>query len=241
VTTADDPGHGGSPDEPAPLDEHDPRVASFFGPRLPDVAAYASMLADEGVLRGLIGPREVPRLWERHILNSASVAQFLPAQGTVLDLGSGAGLPGVVLAAMRADLDVTLLEPMERRVAWLTKVVEQVGLRNVRVVRGRAEEQQGQIRVDVVTARAVAPMERLAAWALPLLRQNGALLALKGSRGEEELVDAREVIHAYGGDTGEVLDAPTIPGVDSTRVVRVTRRTLAEPAPKSKQARRRRR
>src|SRR5690606_35601757 len=103
------------------------------------VDAYRSMLADEGVTRGLIGPREVDRLWDRHILNSAVVAQYLPAAGTVVDVGSGAGLPGVVLAAMRPDLDVTLLEPMARRTAWLEEVLETCGIR-AEVLRGRAED-----------------------------------------------------------------------------------------------------
>ncbi len=204
-------------------------LRDWFGDHYAAVDAYRAMLAGEGVRRGLIGPREVDRLWERHVLNSAAVAPFLPESGSLVDIGSGAGLPGVVLAAMRPDLDVVLLEPMARRTTWLTEVLEATGIR-AEVVRGRAEELHGRRTFDAATARAVAPMDRLAGWALPLLRPGGELLALKGRSAQEELDAAGDTLHRLGGSAGEVLDAPTLPGVDATVVVRV-RRTHARTAP----------
>ncbi|MBO1751169.1 16S rRNA (guanine(527)-N(7))-methyltransferase RsmG [Actinotalea sp. BY-33] len=193
------------------------------------MVAFHALLADEGVTRGLIGPREVPRLWERHLVNSAAVATFLPSEGVVVDVGSGAGLPGVVLAAMRPDLDIVLLEPMQRRVTWLTDVIARLDLTNARVVRGRAEDLVGAIVADAVTARAVAPMDRLGAWTIPLLRQGGVLLALKGSRANDELTQARDSIAELGGDSGEVLEAATVTGGEPTTVVRVRRLAPALP------------
>lgn len=204
------------------LDSDDIRVVDLLGPAHATVAAFAAMLSEEGVTRGLIGPREVPRLWERHLVNSAAVAAFLPESGTLLDVGTGAGLPGVVLAAMRPDLHVVLLEPMERRVTWLREVVDALGLTSTEVLRGRAEELHRKLQVDVVTARAVAPMDRLAGWTLPLLRAGGALLAMKGEHATDELAAAAATIRSLGGAPGEVLTAPTVDGLPPTTVVRVT-------------------
>src|SRR5690606_8006167 len=131
-------------------------VREYFGTRYDQVAAFADKLRAEGELRGLIGPREVPRLWERHILNSAAVVPHLAQAGSVADVGSGAGLPGIVIAVMRPDVEVVLIEPMERRTAWLTEVSEDLGLTNVQVKRGRAEEYHDAFEVDAVTSRAVA-------------------------------------------------------------------------------------
>ncbi|WP_324535752.1 16S rRNA (guanine(527)-N(7))-methyltransferase RsmG [Actinotalea sp.] len=200
----------------------DPEVMEFLGGAHATIARFASMLADEGVTRGLIGPREVPRLWSRHLLNSAAVASFLPPSGTVVDIGSGAGLPGVVLAALRPDLDVVLVEPMERRTVWLRHVVESLGLPRVEVVRGRAEDLVGRWGADVVTARAVAPLDRLVPWTLPLLRTGGVLLAMKGDRAVEEVAAAQAVIASHGGGDVQVISAPSIPGCGTT-VVRVRR------------------
>ena len=172
-----------------------------FGESLPLARRYAELLAEQGVDRGVIGPREVDRLWERHLLNSAVLAELLPRQARVLDVGSGAGLPGIPLAIARPDLSVVLLEPMARRVEWLREVVTELEL-TAEVVRGRAEEepvreQWGE--QDVVTARAVAPLGRLASWCLPLVRPGGQLLALKGASAAEELDrDAAEVVSAGG-------------------------------------------
>ena len=146
------------------------------------------LLADAGVKRGLIGPREVPRLWERHLLNCAVLSEVVPEGVTVCDVGSGAGLPGIPLALVRPDLKITLLEPLLRRTNFLQEVVELLGLDHVTVVRGRAEEVLGKLPpVHVVTARAVAPLDRLAGWGVPLLRPYGEMLALKGDTAEEEL------------------------------------------------------
>lgn len=223
------------------IDAADPRMRAYFGDAYPAVSAFTEMLADEGVLRGLIGPREVGRLWERHILNSAAVAQFLPVEGTVVDLGTGAGLPGVVLAAMRPDLRVVLVEPMERRVAWLRDVTERVALPGVEIVRARAEELDGQILAEAVTARAVAPLERLAGWSMPLLRAGGTLLALKGRQAADELEAARAVLASWGADGGEVAEARTIEGLESTTVVRVVRDRVERPVLQKRGRGRRRR
>lgn len=207
----------------------DPEVTAFLGPAHATIARFASMLAVDGVTRGLIGPREVPRLWSRHLLNSAAVAAFLPHSGTVVDVGSGAGLPGVVLAALRPDLDVVLVEPMERRVVWLRHVVETLELPRVEVVRGRAEDLVGRWAADVVTARAVAPLDRLVPWTLPLLRTGGVLLAMKGSRAVEEVAAAQAAIAFHGGGDVQVISAPSVPG-SGTTVVKVRRIGLVRQA-----------
>jgi 16S rRNA (guanine527-N7)-methyltransferase len=211
ATAADDPLTG------------DPAVETYFGAAWPAVRGFHAMLADEGVLRGLVGPREVTRLWARHRLNSAAVVPFLPERGQVIDLGSGAGLPGIVIAAMRPDCEVVLLEPMERRTDWLAEVADRLALTNVVVVRGRAEEVQGRYEADAVTARAVASLDKLYGWALPLLRDGGTLVALKGGKAEEEILAARKAGKKWGAGTPDVLEAPTIAGVEPTRVVRVVR------------------
>ena len=192
-----------------------------LGSFLDRLRQYADLLADEGVLRGLIGPREVPRLWERHLLNSLAAVQLVPPGSSVIDLGSGAGLPGVVWALARPDLQVELVEPMLRRVTWLDEVVERLGLVGVRVTRARAEDLRGQRSVDVVAARAVAPLDRLAGWALPLLRAGGELLALKGASAAEELERARPTLARLGTRSATVLH-PGAPGVSQpTTVVQV--------------------
>ena len=224
-------GGPGSTDAASALAGDDPRVVAFFGDAHETIAQFAALLADQGVIRGLIGPREVARLWERHLINSASVVSFLPASGTVIDVGSGAGLPGIVLAAIRPDLRVVLLEPMERRVAWLTEVVEQLGLGSVEILRGRAEDMQGTLVADAVTARAVAPLDRLAGWTLPLLRAGGVLLAMKGQTARQELEDAAPAIRSLGGGPGEVLEAPTIDGLAGTTIIRVVRELVIPRAP----------
>ncbi|GAA4865197.1 16S rRNA (guanine(527)-N(7))-methyltransferase RsmG [Saccharopolyspora cebuensis] len=193
-------------------------AGDVFGDRVELAERFVARLREEGVRRGLIGPREAGRLWERHVLNSAVVAELLPAECGVIDVGSGAGLPGIPLAIARPDLHLTLLEPMARRVTWLQEVITELDL-SVEVVRGRAEEGPVRTRLadhDVVTARAVAPMERLAKWCIPLLRPGGRLLAMKGESAAEELERDAAAIAAVGGDRGEVvscgdgvLDVPT--------------------------------
>ncbi len=206
--------------------EGDARLPEYFGAAWPAVSRFAAMLREQGELRGLLGPREQSRLWERHLLNSAAVVQHLPRTGAIADVGSGAGLPGIVVAAMLPEAELVLIDPMERRTQWLEEVVAELGLSNVRVVRARAEELDGALEADAVTARAVAAMDKLARWCLPLLRDGGTLVALKGRSAGDELEKAKYVLRKLGGDAGEVLDAPTIPGVDSTTVVRVMRKTV---------------
>jgi 16S rRNA (guanine527-N7)-methyltransferase len=204
-------------------------VAQMFGERLPLAERFVSLLAEHGVERGLIGPREVDRLWDRHVLNSAALAELIPDMAGVVDVGSGAGLPGIPLVIARPDLRVTLLEPMARRVAWLTEVVDELGL-DVRVVRGRAEETPIRRELglaDVVTARAVAPLAKLAAWCLPLVRPGGWLMALKGESANEELArDADQVRRVGGSDMSVVTCGAELPV--PTTVVRVHRSSVAE-------------
>lgn len=183
-----------------------PAVAvDVFAGVLPTVVTYAELLAGPGVERGLVGPHEVSRLWDRHLLNSAVVADLVPHPCALVDLGSGAGLPGIVLALLLPDCDVTLLEPMLRRTVFLTECIDLLGLPNVRVLRGRAEEFAGRVSADVVTARAVAPMDRLAAMALGLLRPGGILLAIKGARAAAELAAANGVLRSLGVRDVDVL------------------------------------
>jgi 16S rRNA (guanine527-N7)-methyltransferase len=172
-------------------------AARIFGDRLELAQRYASILAGAGVERGLLGPREAPRLWDRHLLNCAVVGDVLDPGERVLDVGSGAGLPGIVLAVARPDLDVTLLEPLARRSTFLTEVVEALELSQVSVVRGRAEDFSRQF--PVVTARAVAPLDRLARWCLPLVEPTGRLIALKGASADTELAEHRAAIQKLGG------------------------------------------
>lgn len=204
----------------------DARLAEFFGNAWEAVDGFHRLLVEEGVLRGLVGPREVSRLWERHLLNSAAVVPFLPSTGSIVDIGSGAGLPGVVVAAMRPDAEVVLLEPMERRVDWLNEVVETLGLANAVVIRGRAEELHGDLRADAVTARAVAPLDRLYRWALPLLDKDGVLVALKGARAQDEVEAGARAAKKLGGGPAEIVTASTIDGAEKTTVVRVVREVV---------------
>lgn len=201
----------------------DPRLTAYFGPAWPAIERFHAMLADQGELRGLLGPRELPRLWERHILNSAAVVPFVPQEGVIVDVGSGAGLPGVVIAAMRPGTRVILVEPMERRVAWLHDVVGHTGLTNVEIRRARAQELDGAVEADVVTARAVASLDKLYRWTAPLVRDGGTVLAMKGARAEDELAAAAKVMRSVGLTDGRVHDATTITGVEPTRVVSAIR------------------
>jgi len=202
--------------------------SEVFGDALPLAERYAKFLAEDGVERGLIGPREVDRLWERHLINCAVVSEAVPQGATVVDIGSGAGLPGIVLAIIRPDLSITLLEPLLRRVTFLNECVELLELANVKVRRARAEEVAADMSMDVATARAVAPLERLAKWALPLLRPGGELLALKGERAAAELDEAKPVLDRFGVRTAELLQVGRGKVDPPTTLVRV----VAERAPR---------
>lgn len=167
-----------------------PTAAEVLGDRLALAERYAALLATDGIDHGLIGPREVPRLWERHILNCAVIEEAITSEASVIDIGSGAGLPGIPLALARPDLDVTLIEPLLRRSDFLERVVADLNLSSVRVVRGRAEEKavrESLEPADVVTSRAVAPLERLAKWSAPLIVDGGSLVAIKGSSAADEI------------------------------------------------------
>jgi 16S rRNA (guanine527-N7)-methyltransferase len=194
-------------------------AAVVFGPALPSAVAFAEILATRGVEQGLIGPREVPRLWDRHLLNCAVVAELVDSRdGTLLDIGSGAGLPGLVLAMVLPGIAVTLLEPMQRRCRFLAECVTQLRLANVSVLRGRAEDTD--MRADVVTARAVAPLPRLAELAVGVARPGGMILAIKGHNAADELKAAEPVLRRIGARGAEVVRAGQGKVNPATTVVR---------------------
>ena len=175
------------------------QAVEVFSWSLPVIQTYVKSLSTIGVERGLIGPREVPRIWERHILNSAVVMTRVPKGSKVADVGSGAGLPGLVWAIARSDLSVTLIEPLLRRTIFLEEMCDELGLGNVRVVRARADEVHEEF--DVVTARAVAGLEKLGRWCMPLVRQGGVFLALKGQTAQEEVDVATSALTILGATT----------------------------------------
>jgi 16S rRNA (guanine527-N7)-methyltransferase len=195
-----------------------------FGDAAGRAERYAQLLAGVGVERGIIGPNEVPRIWERHLLNSAVVAELVPRGSSLVDLGSGAGLPGVVLALVLPDCEVVLLEPMLRRATFLEECVAELGLGNARVVRARAEQMAGELAVDVVTARAVAPLDRLAAMAVGLLKPGGILLAVKGAKASAEIRDAKAALDRLGLRDPEVLVVGSGKVDPAATVVRLTAR-----------------
>jgi len=197
-----------------------PHSASIvFGSALPVAMRFAGILATRGVEQGLIGPREVPRLWDRHLLNCAVVAELIDGRcGTLVDIGSGAGLPGLALAMVLPDVAVTLLEPMERRCRFLEECVTDLGLANATVLRARAED--AAVKADVATARAVAPLPRLAELAVGVVRPGGMVLAMKGRTAARELADARPVLRRIGARGAEVVRAGQGKVVPATTVVR---------------------
>jgi 16S rRNA (guanine527-N7)-methyltransferase len=215
-------------------------AGEVFGDALPVAERYAELLAGAGVERGLIGPREADRLWDRHLLNCAVVAELIRPDAGVIDLGSGAGLPGIVLGIIRPDLSITLLEPLLRRVTFLSECVTELGLRNVTVRRARAEEVSGSLSGDVVTARAVAPLDRLLRWGLPLLRPGGELLAFKGERAGTELEAIEPELEAFGARTAELLQVGHGKVEPPTTIVRVVAERPPARAKGSKRGGRRR-
>lgn len=195
----------------------------LFEDRLPLAERYAELLATDGVLRGLIGPREAPRIWDRHVLNCAVMGTLIPANSYVADVGSGAGLPGLVLAIARPDIRMVLVEPLSRRTVFLDEAVDALGLQDqVTVLRARAEEATARgamfhvKHADVVTARAVAPLDRLAGWCLPLVRVGGRLLAMKGESAAAEIAEHAAAVAKLGGGPArlhtcgaDLLESPT--------------------------------
>jgi 16S rRNA (guanine527-N7)-methyltransferase len=190
----------GSVSPVAPGDRVSESAAALFGPRLDLAQRYAEVLAGAGVERGLLGPREVDRLWDRHLLNSAAVSELLDPGERIVDIGSGAGLPGLPLAIARPDLEIVLLEPLLRRSDFLREVVAELGL-PVDVVRGRAEEPWVREQIgekDAAVSRAVAALDKLTKWSMPLLRTGGRMVAIKGEQAPDEVRQHRRVMEATG-------------------------------------------
>lgn len=204
------------------LEREPEAAASLFGDRIDVARAFTSALAEQGEERGLIGPLELPRLWTRHILNSVIAAPLF--HGSVADIGSGAGLPGLVIAIARPDVKWTLVEPMERRVNWLNEQVDALGLENVVVLRSRAEDVRTTEKFDVVTARAVSALRTLLPYTAPLLRDGGELALLKGKNAEAEINAAAKQIKKYrlSDVRVEVLGEGVLE--ETTRVVRARAR-----------------
>ncbi|HET9898715.1 MAG TPA: 16S rRNA (guanine(527)-N(7))-methyltransferase RsmG [Streptosporangiaceae bacterium] len=224
---------------PAPPDQ----AVQVFGAALPAACAYAQLLVGPAVERGLIGPAETDRIWDRHLLNSAVLAGLIPPRCRLVDLGSGAGLPGVVLAMILPEAEVTLLEPMARRTAFLSECVRELDLPNVSVTRGRAEDLAGRMMADVVVARAVARLDRLAVLAAGLARPGGLVLALKGAAAAQELQAAGDVLARVAVGPAKIVSAGDAVLSEPATVVRfVTReaaRRRARPDAAGKRARRR--
>lgn len=211
--------------------DNSPLLSEVLGNALDKCKMFHVKLKEEGLVRGLVGPRDMNILWERHILNSAAVVPFVKKaveksnKKFIADVGSGGGFPGIVVAACLPDCKVTLIEPMERRVLWLKECVEVMYLKNVTVFHGRSDEVIAKVKsheipaFDVVTCRAVAPMTKLAGWAIPLLGKNGQLIALKGKSAQAEIDKAEKMIKKVKGLNPRVVDAPVAKGLQSTSVV----------------------
>jgi 16S rRNA (guanine527-N7)-methyltransferase len=193
----------------------------IFGERLGLAERYVEHLATSGTERGLIGPREIPRLWSRHVLNCAVIESAIAQGSHVADVGSGAGLPGLCLAIARPDLELTLIEPLERRVIWLQEVVDDLGLDNVTVMRTRAELAVGLVKADVVTARAVSALSNLAGLTIPLLDGEGEVVAIKGRSAAEEIEKAAKAIRKLGGVQTSVVTVGQDLLEEPTTVVRI--------------------
>lgn len=207
----------------APVLETEPAAAvTLFGDQIEVARSFTNELARRGEVLGLIGPLEPPRLWTRHILNSALLAPLLEARGRVADVGSGAGLPGLVLAIARPDVEFVLIEPMERRTDWLRGEADRLGLQNVTVLRGRAEDVADEVVVDQVTARAVSALSKLIPLTVPLVRSGGQLILMKGARVDEEIEKARKVILRKRLSDVEVLELGDGVVDETTRVFRAT-------------------
>jgi 16S rRNA (guanine527-N7)-methyltransferase len=204
---------------------------AVFGARPDGLAlatAYAEILGSTGIEHGVIGPGERDRLWDRHLLNCGVLAELLPQGARVLDVGSGAGLPGIVLACARADLDIVLIEPLERRTRFLGEAVAALGLQaQVEIVRGRADSREVRSHVGLapfVTARALAPLDRLVRWCLPLLSPGGQLLAMKGRSAQEEIDEHRTVVTAMGATDLALVECGSAVLDEPVRVVSARRR-----------------
>ena len=198
-------------------------LAQYFGADYPLMARFAAMLAAEGIEWGMIGPREADRIWSRHILNCAALHEVAPNEGDLLDLGSGAGLPGVVLAIQRPKQLIHLLEPLERRQRWLRHVVEELGLPNVRLIAAKAQQVAGTLSVAAVVTRAVAPLDNLLEWSAPLLAGGGQLLALKGAKAAAEVEAVRPAQRKRWQWPPTINQITTIPNIQPSTIVRISR------------------
>lgn len=195
---------------------------AFTSDRLGLAVRYTELLATEGVVRGLIGPREADKLWDRHVLNSAVLGEAIPDGASVCDIGTGAGLPGIVVAIARPDITMTLVEPLLRRTTFLHEVVAELGLHHVEVVRGRAEDLHGRRTFGAVTSRAVAPLDRLLGWSMPLVAPSGALVAMKGRSVHDEIAAARGLLETWRCAEPEVLELGSGVVDPPTTVLRVS-------------------
>jgi 16S rRNA (guanine527-N7)-methyltransferase len=196
--------------------------AELFGEELPLAQKYAQLLTTAGVERGVVGPAEAERIWDRHLLNCAVVARLIPSRASLVDLGSGAGLPGIVLAMLLPGAKVALVEALARRVDFLVECVAQLGLTNVQVVRGRAEDLAGELVADVVCSRAVAPLDKLAGLSIGLARPGGRVLAIKGASADAELARARPVLARLGVTDARVSQVGSADGSVTATVVMFT-------------------
>ena len=202
--------------------EAEPAAAvAIFGDQIDQARSFAQTLAGDSDELGLLGPRELDKLWSRHILNSAVVAELVRPGDKVADVGSGAGLPGIPMAIARPDADFVLIEPMERRSSWMLEVVEDLGLKNVRILRSRAEDVPEQD-FDIVTARAVAALDKLLKMCVPLLKPGGALIALKGSKAAEEIANSKKLEKKLGISSFEILVCGEKFLAEPTSVVKTT-------------------
>jgi 16S rRNA (guanine527-N7)-methyltransferase len=208
-------------------------AAAMFGASLPRAEQYAALLTGIGTEHGIVGPGEAARVWDRHVLNCGVIARLVPAACTLVDLGSGAGLPGIVLAMLRPESRVMLLEPMARRANFLHECVTALNLTNAEVIRGRAEEFEGKLAADVVASRAVAPLEKLAGLSTGLARPGGRVLAMKGASAPAELARARPVLARLGIGDGRVVTATSPSGAITATLVTFTtalsRATASQP------------
>ena len=214
--------HAAAGSEPPVLEAEPAVAATLFGDQIDGARSFTNELARRGEELGLIGPLELPRLWTRHILNSALVAPLLQAGASVGDVGSGAGLPGLVLAIARPDVSMTLIEPMERRTDWLRAEADRLELENVTVVRARAEDAADALVLDQVTARAVSALSKLIPLTVPLVRSGGQLILMKGARVDDEVTAARKVILRNRLEDVEVLELGLGVVEETTRVFRAT-------------------
>ncbi len=212
-------------DKKMPVEAPPEGGASQFGDDVWDqLLSYAGMIEKEGELRGLVGPRELQRLWTRHILNSMAILPFIPAGVDVVDVGSGAGFPGIVAAIVRKDLRFLLVDSMERRVQWLNDVVAALSIPNVEVIHARSEDLINAVRADVVTARAVAVLKNLIPLTMPLLKGGGSLVALKGVRVDNEIDEAISILREYNAKWADVHFVTPFGTHEETRVLEIRKK-----------------